>query len=287
MLRTRLLVGTLLAAGTGAVLIADPGPDYPALFVLAIVLGLIATFELRLLIPAPVRPWSWLSLSGVALLLAANWLPGVPFLMIDRSEAIVGILAGLVILAGSCEVLMYRGEVQGTPRIASTVLIFVYLGILPTFLLRMRWFPDDIALTAMAATIFVPKCGDIGAYFIGRFLGKHKFAPTLSPKKTWEGFIGGLLTAAVTAVGLSFAAPLFHHGIIEAIGFGLVVGLAGVFGDLIESMLKRDAQVKDAAGTVPGFGGLLDVIDSVLFAAPVVYAWLNLSARTGSVNLLP
>jgi phosphatidate cytidylyltransferase len=126
---------------------------------------------------------------------------------------------------------------------------------------------------AIAATIFVPKLGDIGAYLIGSLFGKHLMTPTLSPKKTWEGFFGGLAVSILTAVAFNFIGPepLFRHGIPEAIGFGVAVGLAGVFGDLFASMIKRDAQVKDASQSIPGFGGVLDVVDSVLFAAPVAY----------------
>jgi phosphatidate cytidylyltransferase len=119
----------------------------------------------------------------------------------------------------------------------------------------------------------VPKCNDIGAFFTGTFLGKHKMTPTLSPKKTWEGFVGGMLSGAAAAVGLSFAAPVFPGGMPEAAAFGLVVGVAGVLGDLAESLIKRDCGTKDASKSIPGFGGVLDVVDSVLFAAPVAYLW--------------
>jgi phosphatidate cytidylyltransferase len=98
--------------------------------------------------------------------------------------------------------------------------------------------------------------------------------PVLSPKKTWEGFIGGMVTAVLVAIGLSRAGTRLHDSYWLAIAFGVTVGLAAVLGDLAESLIKRDCQQKDAALTVPGFGGVLDVVDSVVFAAPVVYWWL-------------
>src|SRR5262249_16916484 len=150
-----------------------------------------------------------------------------------------------------------------------------YLGLLPCFFVKLRWFDPIWSGMALTATIFVPKVGDIGAYFAGRALGRHAFSPRLSSKKTWEGFVGGMAFSALTAVGLSFAGPLFRYGIPEAIGFGLAVGLAGVLGDLAESLIKRDTQAKDAAANIPGFGGVLDVIDSVLFAGPVAYWWFS------------
>jgi phosphatidate cytidylyltransferase len=169
----------------------------------------------------------------------------------------------------------YRGPGSVVPRLGLFVLTVAYLGLLGSFLARLRWLHADPYRTGLmlTLTIFVPKCADIGAFFTGTFLGRHKMTPILSPKKTWEGFAGGMVLAVVVAVGLSFADDLFRGGMLEAAAFGLVVGVAGVLGDLAESLVKRDCEVKDAAKSIPGFGGLLDVIDSVLFAAPVAYLW--------------
>jgi phosphatidate cytidylyltransferase len=151
---------------------------------------------------------------------------------------------------------------------------------LPCFFASLRWLPgpeEGIAngTVALALAIFVPKACDIGAYFTGRLLGRHPMAPVLSPKKTWEGFAGGMVTAVLVAIGLSRLGTRLQDSYWLAIGFGLTVGLAGVLGDLGESLIKRDCQRKDAAQSVPGFGGVLDVVDSVVFAAPVVYWWLQ------------
>jgi phosphatidate cytidylyltransferase len=97
----------------------------------------------------------------------------------------------------------------------------------------------------------------------------------LSPKKTWEGLVGGLLAAIVVSIGLGRLGPALHGSDLLALGFGLTVGLAGVLGDLAESLLKRDCEIKDTSLVVPGFGGVLDVIDAVIFAAPVAYWWLR------------
>ena len=99
--------------------------------------------------------------------------------------------------------------------------------------------------------------------------------PLLSPKKTWEGFTGGMLASVLAAVALNRLGPVLRGGDLAAVGFGLTVGGAGVLGDLAESLIKRDGRQKDASTTVPGFGGVLDVIDSVVFAAPVAYCWLR------------
>jgi phosphatidate cytidylyltransferase len=166
----------------------------------------------------------------------------------------------------------YRVDNGSVPRLAHFVLVVAFLGLLPSFLIRLRWAVPESSL-ALTLTIFVPKVGDIGAYFTGKLLGRTPLSPEISSKKTWEGFIGGLAASVATAVGLSFVGPIFRHGILEAAAFGLVVGIAGVLGDLAESMIKREVGVKDASANIPGFGGLLDVMDSVLFAAPVAYWW--------------
>ena len=136
----------------------------------------------------------------------------------------------------------------------------------------------------LAITILVPKCNDVAAFFTGTFIGRTKMTPLLSPKKTWEGFAGGMLggtlvSVVVSLVASAFDVTVFLGGPLEAIAFGLVVGIAGVLGDLAESLIKRDCQTKDASKNIPGFGGLLDVIDSVLFAAPVAYLWFTWSWR--------
>jgi phosphatidate cytidylyltransferase len=153
-----------------------------------------------------------------------------------------------------------------------------YLGLLPAFFVQLRWWPDAApalaGVTALALVIFVPKCGDIGAYFTGRLVGRHAMTPLLSPKKTWEGLAGGLTASVAVAAALNGVLSPILGTHAQAAAFGLAVGVAGVLGDLAESLIKRDCKQKDASHVVPGFGGVLDVVDSVLFAAPVAYWWL-------------
>src|SRR5262249_3000017 len=165
-------------------------------------------------------------------------------------------------------------------RISLAVWITAYLGLLPCFLVQLRWLGALEAngrrgTAALALAIFVPKCCDIGAYFTGRWLGRHPLAPVLSPKKTWEGAIGGLAAAVLAAIGINSAGPVIPGGVLSTVGFGLALGSAGILGDLAESLIKRDCRRKDASQVVPGFGGVLDVIDSIVFAAPVAYCWLR------------
>lgn len=111
---------------------------------------------------------------------------------------------------------------------------------------------------------------DTGAYFAGRALGRHHMAPQLSPKKTWEGFAGGLLASVGAGIGM---VPLLGLPVSLLAGalLGLLGGIFGTLGDLAESLLKRQAGVKDSGALIPGHGGLLDRIDSMLFTGPVLY----------------
>ena len=118
------------------------------------------------------------------------------------------------------------------------------------------------------------KATDIGAYFTGKTLGRHKLIRWLSPGKTWEGLAGGLAVASL--VGLACAPALGELSWWQGLIFGGVVGFVGQCGDLLESLMKRDADVKDSGSFIPGFGGVLDVIDSPLVAAPVAYLLFSL-----------
>jgi len=279
MIRTRFLVGTLLFWGTVGILVADQwlAPWFPCLFICLTIMGMMATWELIRLFPAAFRPTPWVALLGVNVILASNFT--LPFADSgSRLNGIVVAFLGMFLAAFLVEMYCYREPGSAILRLAFTTLAFVYLGLLGSFLAQLRWLGDvHRTSTILALTIFVPKAGDIGAFFTGTFLGRHKMTPIVSPKKTWEGFAGGLLFAIAAAIGLSYTGDVFRLGILEAAAFGLVIGIVGVLGDLAESLIKRDCQAKDAAQSIPGFGGLLDVVDSVLFAAPVAYFWFRFS----------
>jgi len=151
---------------------------------------------------------------------------------------------------------------------AAAVFAFVYLGLMPGTLLAIR---AEHSAWVLAAALLVTKSCDIGAYFTGRAIGKNKLIPWLSPGKTWEGLGGGVALAAV--VSLATLMPLADLHWAYALLVGAVLAVIGQLGDLFASMLKRDAAVKDSGSSIPGFGGVLDVIDSPLLAGPVAY-WL-------------
>jgi len=144
----------------------------------------------------------------------------------------------------------------------------LYLGLLGAFVLGIR---IDVGLWPVLMFVFTVKCSDIGAYTLGKTFGKHKLAPRVSPGKTWEGMVGAIVAASLVSV--AFATVFGIMAVWAALAFGACMAVAGQLSDLAESMLKRSAQQKDSSNHVPGFGGILDVIDSTLFAAPVAYVF--------------
>lgn len=163
-------------------------------------------------------------------------------------------------------------DVKGAISIGSGVLfVHVYMGLMLGFLLLIRREHSIWLLVWVLASV---KSCDIGAFFTGTAIGKHKLIPWLSPGKTWEGLIGGLVTSGLVALAGSWllqrngiAAP----GLVYSAIMGVFMGGFGQMGDLAASLLKRDAGVKDSGTSLPGFGGVMDLIDSPILVAPLAY----------------
>jgi phosphatidate cytidylyltransferase len=149
----------------------------------------------------------------------------------------------------------------------------IYLGLLGAFALGVR---IDFGPWALLMFVFVVKSADIGAYSIGSIFGRHKFSPVISPGKSWEGMAGAAATAIIIAILFAVIFDIMAWWL--AAIFGFCFAFLGQMGDLAESMIKRDAQKKDAASTVPGFGGILDILDSLLPAAPFAYLFFMLNS---------
>jgi phosphatidate cytidylyltransferase len=174
-----------------------------------------------------------------------------------------------------------RGTEHAAINVATAIFIIVYTGGLAGYLTRLRMEVGGYEGTALLVfSVSLVKANDIGAFFTGMAFGKHKLIPWLSPKKTWEGFFGGLVVTVILSVALGPLLPekvtsdmtsgllAYPWGLLI---FGLLMGVLSVAGDLAASLLKRDAAVKDSGELLPGMGGALDVLDSPLLAAPV--AW--------------
>ena len=189
---------------------------------------------------------------------------------------IPGILAGLVIVELLLALWRQRrldDQSEALPTIAVRLAGVLYIGLLGGYLIGVRLLDSPIPLLpAKLLTLFfvVVFAGDTGAYYTGRTLGRRKLAPRISPGKTWEGVAGGL--AGNVLAGLIAHYTFFPElPVGQAVPLTLLMGFLGITGDLCESMIKRGAKAKDAGRLIPGHGGLLDRLDSMLFNAPVLY----------------
>lgn len=302
MLRWRLLLGVLfVGALIGLFLLDIRHPGY-FLFPLALLLAVMSAQEMLRLTtvdlrayddalaaaetPSKTRPHHAAVYLGSLLVVGAS---GVPLLWTNYpADCPVGKLgwplaafAAAFVLIFLAEFVRYEQPFAATINVALATLSVAYVGLLG-FVVQLRGLPDfEWGAVALVSLLVTVKMCDVGAYTAGRLIGRHKMSPKLSPGKTWEGFFGGIAFACLGA-WFSFAVvaprmlpisdanePWRWWGVLL---YGVLVGVGGVLGDLAESLLKRSAGVKDSSSWMPGFGGVLDLLDSILFAAPVAYA---------------
>ena len=210
-------------------------------------------------------------------------LPAVP-------AGLYGLLVSLGLvaaaLAASFTVLMmyeaarYRKPGQSMESLGANLISVMYAGGLLAVIAQFRWFPKaSIGYFAIGSVIIAAKSGDIVAYTFGRLWGKRKMVPRLSPGKTWMGGLGAIVGSCLGGwLWLTFGGQLFDASpkastLACVLGYSATMGVVGLIGDLCESLIKRDAEKKDSAILMPGFGGLLDLLDSPLFAGPFALAW--------------
>jgi phosphatidate cytidylyltransferase len=281
MLRWRLLLGTLLVAALVGLCWLDAKAAWrlsiPGILLLpvAVAVALAATQELLgLLSAANLRPAPWIVHLGNLWLVLSRWTT----LRLDSSSQLVINEAALVIAAAMFAIFIvdlfrFRRPGGNLGNLAGAAFALFYVGLMLRFAIYLRF----ISIGAFASWIIVTKMCDTGAYTVGRLIGRHKMAPLISPGKTIEGAVGGLAFACLGSwasfhwllpiVSPPSDAPAWWGWLL----FGLLVGAAGMVGDLAESLLKRDVGRKDSSDWLPGFGGVLDIVDSLLLSAPV--AW--------------
>jgi len=294
MLRWRLLLGTVIIAALVGLCWADHVVPIPGavLLPLALLVTVLAGGEVLAVAAAGgIHPSGWVVHCGNLLIVVAGWVPAVVWkltaglpsggsivgdggLAAAREGILLALAAGLI-LAVLSEMLRYQRPGSVTVNLAGAVLAIVYVGLLLSFMVQLRL---AFGIAALASLVIVVKTGDTGAYAVGRLAGRHKMAPVLSPGKTVEGAVGGLVFACLGSwATFAWLVPVLVPDRLEPgtwwgwILFGLLVGAAGMIGDLAESLIKRDAGRKDSGPWMPGFGGVLDILDSILLAAPVAY----------------
>jgi phosphatidate cytidylyltransferase len=190
----------------------------------------------------------------------------------------------LALLVGSCffRILTYRDLQKGLASCMGTVLGLIYVPLLWSFVIRLflGGAPSKPGWAAFYV-ILCMKMADSGGYFFGTRFGKHKLAPTISPKKSWEGLLGGVIFCIVVNLGWLIVSKGWLNSetafsLVHAIILGILFPVVGTLGDLVESLFKRAVNVKDSNTMIYGLGGVLDMIDSILFAAPMLYIYIEL-----------
>ncbi len=263
------LAGRLLAAAIFLpcfFIIAHRGGIYYLILVdLIIIFGL---FEFYKMMEAKgLRPYKWIGmLSGGAL----------PWYLFFRQGMYANVLLTVTFIAVMIAELLRKEKGHAVYHISVTIFGVLYVSWLGSHLMLLRELPIIAGLDYSFGYTFViivfalTWCYDTGAYTFGRMFGKHKLFPSISPGKTIEGAIGGtfLSIAGILVVRMVMDARL---GIVEAILLAIAASTIGQLGDLVESMIKRDAKLKDSASSIPGHGGILDRFDSLLFTAPLIY----------------
>lgn len=230
------------------------------------------------------RPLGWAVHAGTVTVVLAACLPiawteyplNMPVPPIGWVLLALVVAVGLV-LAGE----MFRYEKPGGVMVNVGLAVFAicYVGLSMAFVAMVRFIgSNQQGLAALLSLIVVAKVSDIGAYGCGRWLGRHKLVPRLSPGKTIEGAIGGVIAACLGSfVMFQLVVPALVEGSPTCawwrwLAYGVLVAVAAMVGDLAESLLKRDMDQKDSGNRIPGLGGVLDLMDSLMFAAPVAYA---------------
>ena len=262
MLKTRIISAVVALSFVGPALVWG---GVHAVEALVLLVGLIGVDEYARMVQ-PAKRWHVTILGGalgIGLVAANLW--GLPLLPL---------LAGGLLVALSMSIMTDLDNREGMRLGNHILLAALYAPFLLSFLAKLRDLGPD-GLTWLFLVLVVTWLGDSGAYFSGRALGKTKLAPLTSPNKTWEGAVGGAL-AAMAGAALMQQLYLPQLPLVHALILGLLIDVAGVTGDLVESNLKRATGVKDSGSLMPGHGGALDRVDSLLFAGPV--AWLYLTS---------
>jgi len=184
----------------------------------------------------------------------------------------------IVFVLGLClRQFVSKSNTAGLLAISTTLFGLMYVPWLLNFIQKINFFPKANGTYYVLYFILVTKFSDSGAYVVGSLFGRHKMIPRISPGKTWEGFAGAIVLSTLASVlfahfaGEKLTGMNWKHAIL----LGILLSVAAVIGDLIESLFKREAGVKDSGRYFPGIGGILDLLDSLLFNAPLMYLYLR------------
>lgn len=222
------------------------------------------------------RPFRWMGLLIGLLISAGPYYVAYFFEDYEVSETLVTALLVLALILSCIRVLRERDPSNRVETIAATLIGLLYIPFMLQFLIRILMLESDSGnnLILCVWVVFVSKFCDVGALLTGLAIGRHKMAPEISPKKTWEGAVGGVLTSAGVGAAIAYFAPgrlpeSMTPGLAALIALPLAV--ITIVSDLIESAIKRRAGAKDTGAMIPGIGGAFDLTDSLILTAPVAY----------------
>lgn len=265
-LMQRMITGTLLVIAVIGFLASGP----LGFLLLLLIIHTIGIREYqRLIAMAGTSPQKITGLVAGTLLLLLSWLVAGGF----TSSYILFLFIPLSLLPFIFE--LFRGHANPFTDSAVTLQGFIWISIPLTLFLFTGFMPLHEAVyhpSILLGYFIILWAGDSGAYFIGKYLGRHPFFPRISPKKTWEGCWGGI--AACLVAGLINSKVFPRLTVYDWLILAGIIGLTGIFGDLVKSMLKRSVNVKDAGRILPGHGGILDRFDSLMGSAPFVFIYL-------------
>jgi phosphatidate cytidylyltransferase len=219
------------------------------------------------------RPFSWLTVAASFGIVAA-------FAAEPPLAAAVAVMTGAVLVSATCAMLRRDTPEAMLDTTMTTLFPVFFVGLPFAYVVGLRTIPGENGPDLLLLAMLCVTLSDSGAYYAGSAFGSRRMAPVISPKKSWEGAAGGVLASVAGAV-IAHAWFFRRLSLAHAVALGVILCAAGIVGDLAESMLKRAAGVKDSSALLPGHGGVLDRVDSLLVAAPVLYYyWRLFLART-------
>ncbi|HNX53218.1 MAG TPA: phosphatidate cytidylyltransferase [Pontiellaceae bacterium] len=278
--KKRITLGLIIAAVLSGAMLLVPAGNIAVPLGLMAVCGLAMREVYALMERASLLASKKTGIAGGLLFVAMTWLVAkYPCPGFSGDDMLWSLLL-LILMVIFFRLFGYTDARQALRNALGTLFGFLYVAFFWSFFVRLYTMGNlDEPTRAAFYLLLAVKWGDAGAYFIGSRFGKHKLFPRISPKKSWEGLLGGILFSCVVGVLWCFCTgntlgqysfPLYH-----ALILGVLLPLIGTLGDLVESIFKRAVDIKDSGAIAHGMGGMLDMIDSLLFAAPFMYIYIK------------
>ena len=265
-LKTRIILGAAMLVGFCGIVFLDYFFDVDiGLGILGIVTGGLCLFEFyNILEKKGFSPFKVSGIIGGVIVFSGLWLS----IYQEGLKPIYTCIFFPIIFWLFCVQALKRGVNDTIKNISATVFGIIYICFFLSFIMPIRHMSNGLSVVLIV--LLITKGGDIGGYLFGRKFGRRKFS-SFSPNKTVEGALFGLFSSLMIAIGLNTLPGMKILPFYIIAPFGLLVGASGICGDLIESIIKRDMEVKDSSSAIPAFGGLLDILDSLLISIPAAY----------------